>query len=55
MHPDAHSDEKQERLREKLRDELGPVIVGLLDRCRRSDGALSIIPGSDGSAEARAV
>lgn len=26
MHPDAHIDEKQERLREKLRDELGPVI-----------------------------
>src|ERR1700684_955197 len=32
MHPDAHSDEKQERLKEKLRDELGPGIVGLLDR-----------------------
>ena len=28
----SHSDEKQERLKEKLRDELGPVIVGLLDK-----------------------
>ena len=31
MNQDPHSDEKQERLKEKLRDELGPVIVGLLD------------------------
>lgn len=28
---DSHSDEKQERLKEKLRDELGPTICGLLD------------------------
>jgi len=29
---DSHSDEKQERLKEKLRDELGSVICGLLDQ-----------------------
>src|SRR5260370_11948724 len=44
MHPDAHSDEKQERLREKLRDELGPVIVDLLDR---SSGLEDIIVNED--------
>ncbi len=44
MHPDAHSDEKQERLREKLRDELGPVIVGLLDK---SSGLEDIIVNED--------
>ena len=32
MNQDSHIDEKQERLKEKLRDELGPVIVGLLDQ-----------------------
>ena len=31
MNQDSHSDEKHERLKAKLRDELGPVIVGLLD------------------------
>src|SRR6201999_3328661 len=44
MCPDAHNDEKQERLREKLRDELGPVIVGLLDR---SSGLEDIILNED--------
>jgi Flp pilus assembly CpaF family ATPase len=44
MHPDAHSDEKQERLREKLRDELGPLIVGLLDK---SSGLEDIIVNED--------
>ena len=44
MYPDAHNDEKQERLREKLRDELGPVIVGLLDR---SSGLEDIILNED--------
>src|ERR1700761_7390903 len=31
MQTNAHGEEKQERLREKLRDELGPLIVDLLD------------------------
>src|ERR1700733_12493498 len=44
MYPDAHNDEKQERLREKLRDELGPVIVGLLDK---SSGLEDIIVNED--------
>ena len=44
MHPDAHIDEKQERLREKLRDELGPLIVGLLDK---SSGLEDIIVNED--------
>src|ERR1700727_593705 len=44
MHPDVHSDEKQERLREKLRDELGSVIVGLLDK---SSGLEDIIVNED--------
>src|SRR6202051_5139497 len=44
MHPDTHSDEKQERLREKLRDELGPVIVGLLDQ---SSGLEDILVNED--------
>src|SRR5580700_7588303 len=44
MYPDAHSDEKQERLKEKLRDELGPVIVGLLDR---SSGLEDILVNED--------
>src|ERR1700691_282689 len=44
MHPDTHSDEKQERLREKLRDELGPLIVGLLDK---SSGLEDIIVNED--------
>jgi len=44
MHSDAHIDEKQERLREKLRDELGPVIVGLLDK---SSGLEDIIVNED--------
>ena len=35
MNQDSHTDEKQERLKEKLRDELGPVIVGLLDQVQR--------------------
>src|SRR5260370_8464096 len=39
-----HSDEKQERLRDKLRDELGPVIVGLLDK---SSGIEDIIVNED--------
>jgi hypothetical protein len=41
---DSHSDEKQERLKEKLRDELGPVIVGLLDR---SSGLEDILVNED--------
>src|SRR3984893_12759577 len=44
MHTDAHSDEKHERLRDKLRDELGPVIVGFLDR---SSGLEDIIVNED--------
>ena len=43
-HQDSHTDEKQERLQEKLRDELGPVIVGLLDR---SSGLEDIIVNED--------
>ena len=41
---DSHSDEKQERLKEKLRDELGPVVVGLLDR---SSGLEDILVNED--------
>src|SRR6202021_2245103 len=44
MHPDAHSDEKQERLREELRGERGAVIVGLLDK---SSGLEDIIVNED--------
>src|SRR5271155_5247341 len=44
MHQDSHTDEKHERLREKLRDELGPTIVGLLDR---SSGLEDIIVNED--------
>jgi len=44
MNQDSHSDEKQERLKEKLRDELGPVIVGLLDR---SSGLEDILVNED--------
>src|ERR1700751_84035 len=44
MCPDAHSDEKHERLREKLRDELGPVIVTLLDK---ASGLEDIIVNED--------
>jgi type IV secretion system protein VirB11 len=41
---DHHSDEKQERLKEKLRDELGPVICGLLDQ---SSGIEDILVNED--------
>src|SRR5258708_20460312 len=44
MHPEAQSEEKQERLREKVRDEVGPLIVGLLDR---SSGLEDIIVNED--------
>ena len=44
MHQDSHSDEKQKRLSEKLRDELGPLIVGLLDH---STGLEDIIVNED--------
>ena len=40
----SHSDEKQERLQEKLRDELGPVICGLLDQ---SSGIEDILVNED--------
>jgi len=41
---DHHSDEKQERLKEKLRDELGSVICGLLDQ---SSGIEDILVNED--------
>jgi len=41
---DHHSDEKQERLKEKLRDELGTVICGLLDQ---SSGIEDILVNED--------
>jgi Flp pilus assembly CpaF family ATPase len=44
MNQDSHIDEKQERLKEKLRDELGPVIVGLLDQ---SSGLEDILVNED--------
>ena len=44
MNQDSHTDEKQERLKEKLRDELGPVIVGLLDQ---SSGLEDILVNED--------
>src|SRR3984957_9713727 len=44
MHQDSHTDEKQKRLSEKLRDELGPVIVGLFDH---STGIEDIIVNED--------
>ncbi len=44
MYQDHHIDEKLERLRQKLRDELGPVIVGLLDR---SSGIEDIVVNED--------
>jgi hypothetical protein len=44
MHQDCHSDEKQKRLSEKLRDELGQPIVGLLDH---STGLEDIIVNED--------
>ena len=44
MYQDHHVDEKLERLRQKLRDELGPVIVGLLDR---SGGIEDIVVNED--------
>lgn len=44
MNQDFHADEKQERLKEKLRDELGPTIVGLLDR---SSGLEDILVNED--------
>ena len=44
MHQDSRTDEKQKRLSEKLRDELGPVIVGLLDH---STGLEDIIVNED--------
>ena len=44
MNQDAHIDEKQGRLKEKLRDELGSLIVGLLDR---SSGLEDIIVNED--------
>ena len=40
----SHSDEKQERLQEKLRDELGPLICGLLDQ---SSGIEDILVNED--------
>jgi len=40
----SHSDEKQERLQEKLRDELGRVICGLLDQ---SSGIEDILVNED--------
>ena len=40
----AHSDEKQGRLKEKLRDELGPLIVSLLDH---SSGIEDILVNED--------
>jgi type IV secretion system protein VirB11 len=46
MNQDSHTDEKQERLKEKLRDELGPVIVGLLDQ---SSGLEDILVNEDSS------
>jgi type IV secretion system protein TrbB len=44
MHQDSHSDEKQKRLSEKLRDELGPLIAGLLDH---STGLEDIVVNED--------
>ena len=44
MNQDSHSEEKQDRLKEKLRDELGQVIVGLLDR---SSGLEDILVNED--------
>lgn len=44
MHHEANSDEKQDRLREKLRDELGELIVNLLDN---SSGLEDIIVNED--------
>jgi Flp pilus assembly CpaF family ATPase len=46
---DHHSDEKQERLKEKLRDELGPVICGLLDKTNtgQSSGIEDILVNED--------
>jgi P-type conjugative transfer ATPase TrbB len=44
MHTEANIDEKQGRLKEKLRDELGPLIVGLLDR---SSGLEDIVVNED--------
>lgn len=44
MHSEANIDEKQGRLKEKLRDELGPVIVGLLDE---SSGLEDIVVNED--------
>jgi len=44
MNQGSHMDEKQERLKEKLRDELGPVICGLLDK---SSGIEDILVNED--------
>lgn len=46
---DRHSDEKQERLKEKLRDELGAMICGLLDETStgQSSGIEDILVNED--------
>ena len=44
MHQQLQIDEKQDRLTEKLRDELGSIVVGLLDR---SSGIEDIIVNED--------